>query len=97
MGALATSASAFAVVEVTWDLALAFSASAVAEVTVEATGDCALRSSGIHNTEDTLVVGLSNSLVTIDLVRLNSGAGLLGVLTEILGIPGGVTTGSTAR
>ena len=46
---------------------------------------------------DTLVIGLPNSLVTIGLVRLNSGAGLVGVLTEILGIPGGVTTDSTAR
>ena len=46
---------------------------------------------------DALVIGLPNSLVTIGLVRLNLGAGLVGVLTEILGIPGGITTGSTAR
>ena len=56
----------------------------------------ALSSSNIHSTGDALVVGLPNSLVTIGLVCLNSGAGLVGVLTEILGIPGGVTTGSTA-
>ena len=54
---------------------------------------------GTARTRDTdaLVVGLPNSLVTIDLVRLNSGAGLVGVLTEILGIPGGITTDSTVR
>ena len=54
---------------------------------------------GAARTHDanTLVIGLPNSLVTIGLVRLNSGAGLVGVLTEILGIPGGVTTDSTAR
>ena len=47
---------------------------------------------------DALVVGLPNSLVTIGLVILNAGAGLVGVLTGILGgIPEGVTTGSTAR
>ena len=96
LAALASSASAFAevVVEATRDRALASSAFTVA---VEA--NCALRSSGIHNTEDTLVAGLPNSLVTIGLVvRLNSGAGLVGVLTGIArGIPGGVTTGSTAR
>ena len=46
---------------------------------------------------DTLVIVLPNSLVTIGLVRLNSGAGLVGALTEILGILGGVTTGSTER
>ena len=51
-----------------------------------------------QDTGDTLVVGLPNSLVTIGLVvRLNLGAGLVGVLTGILGIPGGMTTGSTAR
>ena len=50
-----------------------------------------------RHTGDELVIGLPNSLVTIGLVRLNSGAGLVGVLTEILGIPGGVTTDSTAR
>ena len=50
------------------------------------------------HTGDALIRGLPNSLVTIGLVvRLNSGAGLVGVLTEILGIPGGVTTDSTAR
>ena len=63
----------------------------------ETPGDCALSFSRIHNTGDELVIGLPNSLVTIGLVRLNSGAGLVGVLTEILGIPGGVTTDSTAR
>ena len=46
---------------------------------------------------DTLVIGLPNYLVTLGLVRLNSGAGLVGVLTEILGILGGITTDSTAR
>ena len=51
----------------------------------------------IHNTGDELVIGLPNPFVTIGLVRLNSGAGLVGVLTEILGIPGGVITDSTAR
>lgn len=40
-----------------------------------------------RHTGDELVIGLPNSLVTIGLVRLNSGAGLVGVLTEILGIP----------
>ena len=63
----------------------------------EAPGDCTLSVSRIHNTGYELVIGLPNSLVTIGLVRLNSGAGLVGVLTEILGIPGGVTTDSTAR
>ena len=92
--ALASSGSAFAevAVEATRDRALASSASTVA---VEA--DCAFWSSGIHNVEDRLVASLPNSLVTVGLVRLNSGAGLVGLLTEILGIPGGVTTGSTAR
>ena len=94
LGARASSASAFAevVVESTRDCSSASSASAVV---VEA--DCALRLLGIHNTEDALVIGLPNSLVTLGLVRLNSGTGLVDVLTEILGIPGGVTTGSTAR
>ena len=50
-----------------------------------------------RDTGNELVVGLPNSLVTIGLVRLNLGAGLVGVLTEILGILGGVTTDSTAR
>ena len=49
------------------------------------------------HTGHALIIGLPNSLVTIGLVRLNSGAGLIGVLTGILGIPRGVTTGSTAR
>ena len=52
-----------------------------------------LSSSNIHSTGDALVVRLPNSLVTIGLVRLNLGAGLVGVLTEILEIPGGVTIG----
>ena len=47
---------------------------------------------------DTLVVGLPNSLVTIGLGRPNLGAGLVGVLTGILGgIPEAITTDSTAR
>ena len=49
-----------------------------------------------RDTGDTIVIGLPNSLVTICLVRLSS-AGLVGVLTGILGISGGVTTDSTAR
>ena len=57
-----------------------------------------LSSSEIYSTGDLLVVGLPNYLVTIGLVRLNSGAGLVGVLAGIMGgIQGGVTTGSTAR
>ena len=69
---------------------------AVADVVIELSGDCALDFSRIHNTADELVIGLPNSVVTIGLERINSGAGLVGILAEILAIPG-ITTGSTAR